>query len=467
MEDFDWDCEGYHLFSTTNIVNRVNGDKLFVLFLRAAEDQQKDVSASYRIGEIAELIPKETSGIIKHATYGYSFMTMISNQNHRDYFLFEDKKIQDELTLLCRATNRDNYYWKKHCINERVRVNPKYIKKRSTGTPISIMKNSQPLYEADSIQDAARYLSEHLNISIYRCYDPIERGYAYHVPYYYDGDIYRFIAPPEISSARRQQLEEKEHKNARRIWLVPANPDEYDLERAFSHFQALDWKRSYNYETGDILFLYVSGSVKKVKYKVEVIDGFVHSNDTLYDQSFWLDTDKYSQAIRGEKTRIRLVDVADKDELTLPRLRERGLRGNIQGSMKLTGELRDYIMSHFTKDVSSLTYPDDLPDLWEGERKTITVNAYERNPIARQQCINHYGVECQVCRINFEETYGEVGRDFIHVHHITPLHKVKEGYVVDPRTDLIPVCPNCHAMLHRKENGKYLTLEGLKGRFKV
>ncbi|UXH46436.1 HNH endonuclease [Rossellomorea vietnamensis] len=86
---------------------------------------------------------------------------------------------------------------------------------------------------------------------------------------------------------------------------------------------------------------------------------------------------------------------------------------------------------------------------------TINVNVYERNPHGRKKCMEYYGVECQICELNLEDMYGEVGRDFIHVHHIVPLHEIQKDYKVDPIKDLIPVCPNCHAMLDRKENGLY------------
>ncbi len=58
---------------------------------------------------------------------------------------------------------------------------------------------------------------------------------------------------------------------------------------------------------------------------------------------------------------------------------------------------------------------------------------------------------------------GEVGRDFIHVHHISFISSMKgREHKVNPKTDLIPVCPNCHAILHRKINGKYLSPSELK-----
>lgn len=88
-------------------------------------------------------------------------------------------------------------------------------------------------------------------------------------------------------------------------------------------------------------------------------------------------------------------------------------------------------------------------ELREGAARQILVNAYERNPTARKLCIEHYGTSCAACGFNFEDKYGEAGKDFIHVHHLKPLANIKEGYVVDPVEDLRPVCPNCHAMIHK------------------
>lgn len=102
--------------------------------------------------------------------------------------------------------------------------------------------------------------------------------------------------------------------------------------------------------------------------------------------------------------------------------------------------------------------------LEEGKRKSVRVNIYERNPFARKQCIDYFGVQCHVCNLDFEKTYEEVGKDFIHVHHIKPLHEIKQGYIVDQIKDLISVCPNCHSMLHRKENGVYLSIDQLRER---
>lgn len=85
----------------------------------------------------------------------------------------------------------------------------------------------------------------------------------------------------------------------------------------------------------------------------------------------------------------------------------------------------------------------------EGAIQKISVNKYERNPDARIRCILHYGCDCRICGFNFEKVYGELGAMFIHVHHLKPLAKIQKEYEVDPIKDLLPVCPNCHAMIHR------------------
>ena len=101
---------------------------------------------------------------------------------------------------------------------------------------------------------------------------------------------------------------------------------------------------------------------------------------------------------------------------------------------------------------TSFAAPDEVPfpDRYrEGAVQSVTVNSYERNSRARAACIEHWGYSCTVCGFSFVEAYGEMGREYIHVHHLKDLATIGEEYEVDPVEDLRPVCPNCHAMLHR------------------
>lgn len=99
-------------------------------------------------------------------------------------------------------------------------------------------------------------------------------------------------------------------------------------------------------------------------------------------------------------------------------------------------------------------------DFIEGAATQVTQTRYERNPFAREKCLDKYGYKCWVCGFDFAAYYGPIGKDFIHVHHLTPIASVKMAYSVDPIEDLRPVCPNCHAMIHRRVPA--FTIEELK-----
>ncbi len=86
----------------------------------------------------------------------------------------------------------------------------------------------------------------------------------------------------------------------------------------------------------------------------------------------------------------------------------------------------------------------------EGALRRVEVNRYERSRINRAICISVHGAQCKVCGLDFKERYGEIGRGFIHVHHIVPVSQMNTDYKIDPVSELVPVCPNCHSMLHRQ-----------------
>ena len=102
------------------------------------------------------------------------------------------------------------------------------------------------------------------------------------------------------------------------------------------------------------------------------------------------------------------------------------------------------------------TLPEEISNtstdsLREGAVREVRINAYERSSSARRRCIEYYGYECYVCGFDFEERYGEAGEGLIHVHHEEPLAEVKEEQEVNPIEDLKPICPNCHAIIHRRD----------------
>lgn len=135
---------------------------------------------------------------------------------------------------------------------------------------------------------------------------------------------------------------------------------------------------------------------------------------------------------------------------------------------KFTAELKEKFLEKtgddwYALDIPSIKFPEEIEmpmQYFEGAATTISVNRYERDKDARDACIKEHGCKCAVCGFDFEKTYGEIGRNYIHVHHVVPLSQIKSQYKVVPIRDLIPVCPNCHAMLHKGK--ELLTVEELK-----
>lgn len=108
-----------------------------------------------------------------------------------------------------------------------------------------------------------------------------------------------------------------------------------------------------------------------------------------------------------------------------------------------------------------LTYTDSVV---EGQVLYKLHKVRERNreivKLKKEQTLSLYGkLVCEACIFVFEEFYGNIGKDFIECHHLTPLSKFK----IDAETTLDSlglVCSNCHRMLHKKIDT--LSLQDLK-----
>jgi 5-methylcytosine-specific restriction protein A len=126
-----------------------------------------------------------------------------------------------------------------------------------------------------------------------------------------------------------------------------------------------------------------------------------------------------------------------RDKIVLENLQKLWKKNNILTSNKIISD-REKFIENFGEQFS------------EGQAHSIVANVFERNARARAACLRHHDFSCKICDFDFEKVYGDLGRNFIHVHHLKSLSKIRKGYKVDPIKDLWPVCPNCHAILHRK-----------------
>jgi len=250
-------------------------------------------------------------------------------------------------------------------------------------------------------------------------------------------------------------------------WLISANSNMYDHSSAFEHYGFIDWRQGITkYQKGDIVYIYCTLPIQMIQYKCIVDEIDIEYSQIQDDKEYWIDLAEYEKSQNGKYARLKLVEQVSNDYLKLANLQQNGLKSAPQGPIKIKDEkLLKYIEKYFTDKYQIDFFPDTLNEemeQYEGAKKTVLVNKYERSSKARENAVRHHGLICQVCETNFEEKYGIIGKDFIHIHHLIPVNEIGKNYKINYKKDLIPVCPNCHAMLHRKFNGQEPTVEELK-----
>lgn len=154
-----------------------------------------------------------------------------------------------------------------------------------------------------------------------------------------------------------------------------------------------------------------------------------------------------------------------------PELDPRSMRASVNAALKRAGLPQNYSTENYTYSLakaycdrvtqSIFLNPGESPFVdpgkhgeafEEGRRVPVLMERIERDPKARSACIERQGVICLACHFDFEAAYGPLGRGFIHVHHQRQqLSSTKGKHRVDPLLDLIPLCPNCHAMVHKRD----------------
>ena len=190
----------------------------------------------------------------------------------------------------------------------------------------------------------------------------------------------------------------------------------------------------------------------------------------MSDSDYWVGSgDKHYKRYCRLKLISSLLD--SNNSLSRLELESRGFTSSLQGQLQLKpGDLLNYVLEIFNHPIlPDFNAVDDLSDsgYFEGALKTIQVNTYERDREARADCIKYKGLKCAVCGMDFKSTYGDIGEGFIHVHHLVPMNTIGAEYRINPQTDLVPICPNCHAMLHYGMGGEARSIEKLKEIFEL
>jgi len=208
-------------------------------------------------------------------------------------------------------------------------------------------------------------------------------------------------------------------------WIIAANSNLYDLSSSFEHFGFIDWKQGkIKYELGDTVYIYCSKPLQMLQYKCRVEKMDLNSNQIRDDKEYWLNEEEYYKSLNGKFMRLNLIEQVSNNKMKLDQLIQNGFKSAPQGPVKIKDQrLLKYIEKFFTDSYQSDFFPEVLNEEqteYEGAKRTIVVNKYERSSKARENAVKFHGFKCKVCGISFEETYGLIGKGFIHIHHLVP-----------------------------------------------
>lgn len=257
-----------------------------------------------------------------------------------------------------------------------------------------------------------------------------------------------------------------------KYWIVPSNDHTFRLGDAIAAQDGMaDW-RTNKFSVGDVVFFYKTKPEQRIRYVMEVVKNKINFDEAFDQEAFWTDKGTYFDGITSMYARLKLIEEYTDDRLSLSELHAHGFNGDPRSVRECKDpNLLDFLL-HPSRLVvgeddldygnrrSEIDYPEEEENLYEGALVKVMANKYERNQKARKECVEKKGYRCLVCGQDFEATYGEIGKGFIHVHHVTPISTIGKQYKLNVDTDLVPVCPNCHYMLHRKDPP--YTIEELK-----
>lgn len=121
------------------------------------------------------------------------------------------------------------------------------------------------------------------------------------------------------------------------------------------------------------------------------------------------------------------------------------------------------------KKHSLLVYSEDEM-VFEGASTVKQSKTKSRSQRLRKAAIEYYTdtngkISCDVCGFCFEDKYGDIGKDFIEIHHEKPICQYSdegfESYISEAIKYVKPLCANCHRMIHHNST-RPMTIDELK-----
>ncbi|MGL4875278.1 MAG: HNH endonuclease [Clostridium sp.] len=248
-------------------------------------------------------------------------------------------------------------------------------------------------------------------------------------------------------------------------FLVPFNINVYDAIKAYEKLEEIDWTIRTKMNVGDEVYFYCSKPIQKILMTGIVTKVDVKFEEMIEDDEFYVE-ESSGKSNNGKKyVRIKKRELISEELINLlsfEKLRENGLKGNIQSTQMLdkNKELFEYINFNIKKYPYKNEQELDICEI-EGKEIPYYMIRHERSNKNRMAAIKIHGTKCVCCGFDFELVYGDLGKGFIEVHHKNPVSNLEKEQEISPKKDLICLCSNCHRMIHRNRQ-KSISVEELR-----
>ena len=163
----------------------------------------------------------------------------------------------------------------------------------------------------------------------------------------------------------------KEDNENNTEWIIACNPDKYDVIGAFQELGSIDWTQSANIVVGDIVYIYVSNTVRTIKVKCKV--NAVNKAVPTIDDSKFNKSDEFDGS-KGRYMELEMIEEFSTGLFEKSRLEQHSFKSPL-GPVRVSSELKEYL-----DIVQELLHADEMePDTHDATYELIreVINSYE------------------------------------------------------------------------------------------
>ncbi|MGL4971692.1 MAG: HNH endonuclease [Culicoidibacterales bacterium] len=275
-------------------------------------------------------------------------------------------------------------------------------------------------------------------------------------------------------------------------WILSANLNVYNHEQSFAKNSFIDWKKTANFEVGDIIYIYVSKPVSAICFVGKVTKIDMDFTECIDDREFWMDETKYEAAKDGLYNRIQFLGAIDSEKASLEILKEKGLKAAPQRPMRIKDvDLAEYLQKlcdyrdnngvvyyevneEKTNLDQALAHLKESKITFSGVKKLALApfineqqqKSYQRDASIAAKSIAIANYQCEIDNNHPSFIRRTNNENYTEAHHLIPMNAQGDfKYSLDIEENIVSLCSNCHNCLHYNQRKVLLEQVGLQIEF--